>query len=121
VQGVVLNFKEAGAVAKFAVFFTLKGETIKNLMDRPTDRAAVVSRLCEAAGGRMDAYYWMFGEWDGFVIIDVADSRAAAAVSLVVSSSGAFGRVQTHELLEADELAGVLSSASNLTYTPPGG
>ncbi len=107
-------------MAKFAVFFTFKGETIKNLMDKPTDRAAVVSRLCEAAGGRMEAYYLMFGEWDGFVIVEVADSRAAAALSLVVSGTGAFGRVQSHELLEAGELAGVLSSAASLTYTPPG-
>jgi uncharacterized protein with GYD domain len=107
-------------VAKFAVFFTFTGGTIKNLMDKPTDRAAVVSRLCEAAGGRMEAYYLMFGDWDGFVIVEVADSRAAAAISLAVSSTGAFGRVQTHELLEAGELAGVLSTAATLTYTPPG-
>ena len=82
-------------MAKFAVFFTFKGETIKNLMDNPTtDRAAVVSRLCESAGGRMDAYYLMFGEWDGFAIVEVADSSAAAAMSLTVSSTGAFGRVR---------------------------
>jgi len=107
-------------MAKFAVFFTFKGETIRGLMDKPSDRAAVVSRLCEAAGGRMEAYYLMFGGWDGFVIADGPDSKAAAAISLAVSSSGAFGRVETHELLEADELAGVLSTASNLAYTPPG-
>jgi uncharacterized protein with GYD domain len=117
----VRDVQGGGAVAKFAVFFTFRGETIKNLMDKPTDRAAVVSQLCEAAGGRMEAYYLMFGEWDGFVIVEVADSRAAAAISLTVSSTGAFGRVQTHELLEAGELAGVLNRAASLTYTPPGG
>ena len=107
-------------MAKFAVFFTFKGETIKAMMDSPSDRAAVVSGLCEAAGGRMDAYYIMFGEWDGFVIADVPDSRAAAAISLAVSSTGAFARLETHELLEASELEGVLGTASGLTYTPPG-
>jgi len=107
-------------MAKFAVFFAFKGETVKNLMDKPTDRAAVVSRLCEAAGGRMESYYLMFGEWDGFVVIEVPDSKAAAAISFAVSSSGAFSRVQTHELLEAVDLSGILSSAAGLTYTPPG-
>jgi uncharacterized protein with GYD domain len=121
-QSVLVEFKEAGAVAKFAVFFTFKAETIKNMMDQPpTDRAAVVSRLCESAGGRMESYYLMFGDWDGFAVIEVADSRTAAAISLTVSSTGAFGRIKTHELLEAGELAGVLSSAAGLTYTPPGG
>ncbi len=107
-------------MAKFAVFFTFKGETIKAMMDSPSDRAAVVSRLCEAAGGRMDAYYIMFGGWDGFVIVDVPDSKAAAAISLAVSSTGAFARLETHELLEAGELDGVLSTAAGFTYTPPG-
>jgi uncharacterized protein with GYD domain len=116
------NFTEAGSVAKFAVFFTFKAETIKNLIDKPpTDRAAVVSRLCESAGGRMEAYYLMFGGWDGFAIIEVADSRAAAAISLTVSSTEAFGRVETHELLEVGELPGLLSTAARLTYTRPGG
>ncbi len=107
-------------MAKFAVFFRFKGETIKGLMERPSDRAAVVAAMCEAAGGHMDAYYLMFGEWDGFVIADVPDSRAAAAISLAVSSTGAFDHLQTHELLEAGELQGVLATAATLTYTPPG-
>ena len=89
-------------------------------MDKPTDRAAVVGRLCAAAGGRMEAYYWMFGDWDGFVIVEVPDSAAAAAISLAVSSTGAFGRVQSQELLEAGALTDVLSRAAGLTYSPPG-
>lgn len=107
-------------MAKFAVFFTFKGETIKGLMSKPSDRAAVVSKLCEAAGGRMHAYYVMFGQWDGMVIAEVPDSKAAAAVSLAVSASGAFAHIETHELLEADEFSGALSTASSLAYTPPG-
>ena len=108
-------------MAKFAVFFTFKGETVKGLMDKPSDRGAVVSSLCDAAGGRMEAYYLMFGAWDGFVIAEVPDSKAAAAISLAVSSSGAFGRVETHELLDSAELAGVLNTASGwLTPRPVG-
>jgi uncharacterized protein with GYD domain len=107
-------------MAKFAVFFTFKGEAIKALMDTPSDRAAVVRGLCEAAGGQMDAYYLMFGAWDGFVIADVPDSKAAAAISLAVASTGAFAHLETHELLEAGELGGVLSTASGLSYTAPG-
>jgi uncharacterized protein with GYD domain len=107
-------------VAKFAVFFTLKGETVKAFMDKPSDRAAVVSKLCEEAGGHMDAYYFMFGEWDGIVIVDAPDSKAAAAVSLAVTSTGAFGRLETHELIEPSTMTDILSTASGLTYTPPG-
>jgi uncharacterized protein with GYD domain len=108
-------------MAKYAIFFRFKGETIKALIDKPSDRAAVVSKLCEAAGGRMEAYYLMFGAWDGFVIAEAPDSAAAAAVSLAVSSSGAFASIETHELVEASALPDILSRAGGLGYTPPGG
>ena len=108
-------------MAKFAVFFRFKGETIKAMMERPSDRAAVVSTLCEAAGARMEAYYLMFGEWDGIVIVDGPDSRTAAAVSLAVSSTGAFAQLATHELLDSNEFAEALQRGNGLTYTPPGG
>lgn len=107
-------------MAKYAVFFSLKPETIKGFIDNPSDRAVVVSKLCESAGGRMDAYYFMFGPWDGFTIVDVPESKSAAAVSLRVSSSGAFARLETHELFEASEIAGLLSTAAGLSYSPPG-
>jgi uncharacterized protein with GYD domain len=36
----------------------------------------------------------MFGQYDGFVIVDLPDSRAAAATSLAVSSTGAFEHLE---------------------------
>ena len=107
-------------MTKFVVFFTFKGETIKALMNKPTDRAAAVREMAGAAGGQMEAYYLMFGSWDGMVIIDVPDSRAAASVSLATASSGAFARVETHELIEPSELPDLLSRAAELNYAPPG-
>jgi uncharacterized protein with GYD domain len=107
-------------MAKFVVFFTFRGETIKNMMDRPSDRAAVVSALCQEAGGSMEAYYLMFGPHDGFVIADVPNSAAAAAISLAVSSTGAFSHIDTHELIAPSDLNDILETASNLTYSAPG-
>ncbi|MDH2443235.1 GYD domain-containing protein [Amnibacterium sp. CER49] len=107
---------------KFLVFFDLKPETVAAAMQRPSDRAAVVGKLCEAVGGRLESYYWMFGEHDGFVIADLPDSAAAAAVSLAVTGSGAFSRLETHELIPADRIQGVLDRArtGQAAYAPPG-
>jgi uncharacterized protein with GYD domain len=107
-------------MAKFAIFFKFRAETIKALMAKPSDRARVVRALCESAGGTMESYYLMFGAWDGFVVFEVADSQAAAAVSLAVTSTGAFASIETHELLEAAEFAEILGRAGRLSYTPPG-
>lgn len=107
-------------MTKYAVFFRFKGETIKSLIDRPSDRAAMVSALCESGGGRMESYYLMFGDWDGFVIADMPDSAAAAALSLAVSASGSFASLETHELVEPAALQEILAKAGSLTYSPPG-
>src|SRR4029453_15812099 len=63
------------AMSKYAVFFTLKGEAIARAMEQPSDRVMVVSKAVESAGGKLEAYYLMFGQYDGFVIVDLPDSR----------------------------------------------
>lgn len=107
-------------MARYAIFFTFKGDAIKAMMDKPSNRAAAATEIVEAAGGKMESYNIMFGAWDGFCVADLPDSKAAAAVSLKISSSGAFGHVETHELMTADELTGALTTASGLAYSPPG-
>lgn len=107
-------------MAKYALFFKFTGDTVKGMMDRPSDRAAVVAKLLEGVGGRLESYYLMFGAWDGFVVCEAPDSSSAAAVSLAVTSTGAFAEFETHELIELADLPGILAKASSLTYTPPG-
>src|SRR5829696_2327676 len=108
------------AMSKYAVFFTLKGEAIAQAMEQPSDRVTVVSKAVESAGGTLEAYYLMFGQYDGFVIVDLPDSRAAAATSLAVSSTGAFEHLETHELIEAEDLNPILEQAKGITSQLPG-
>src|ERR671930_1284651 len=107
-------------MSKYAVFFTLKPEAILRAMQQPSDRVAIVSKSVESAGGRLEAYYLMFGQYDGFAIVDLPDSRAAAASSLAVSSTGAFEHLETHELIEAEDLNPLLERAKGITQELPG-
>jgi uncharacterized protein with GYD domain len=107
-------------MSKYAVFFTLKSEAIARAMEQPSDRVAVVSKAVESAGGKLEAYYLMFGQYDGFVIVDLPDSRAAAATSLAVSSTGSFEHLETHELIEAEDLNPILERAKGITSQLPG-
>ena len=106
-------------MSKYAVFFTLKGEAIARAMEQPSDRVLVVSKAVESAGGKLEAYYLMFGQYDGFVIVDLPDSRAAAATSLAVASTGAFEHLETHELIEAEDLNPILEQAKGITSQLP--
>lgn len=107
---------------KFAIFFTLQPQAISAAMQHPSDRSAIVAELLQAVGGRLEGYYWMHGQYDGMVIADVPSWADAAAAALAVSSTGAFGHVETHELIPADEIGGLLQRASSAreAYQPIG-
>ena len=107
---------------KYVTFFSLTSDTLARFIERPENRREVVARWAEAAGGRLEAYYWMFGQYDGLAIIEMPDAAAAAAAVLASTSSGAFKHFETHELIEAGDLVAILQKAQTLrpSYRPPG-
>lgn len=107
-------------MAKYVILFGFTGETAKRFVAQPSDRAAVVRGLVESAGGSMESYYWMFGQYDGLVIFELPDAKSAAALSLAVTGSGAFSRFETHELIESSDLAQIAERAQQINYQPPG-
>lgn len=108
------------AMAKFVVFFSFTTESARRFVAQPSDRAAVVRGVVESAGGSMESYYWMFGQYDGLVIFELPDSKTAAALSLAVGGSGAFSTFETHELIEASDLAQIAEQAKKIGFQPPG-
>jgi uncharacterized protein with GYD domain len=109
-------------MAKYVTFFTYTSEAWARMIQSPGDRTAAVRQLTDSLGGSVESAYWMFGPYDGLVISDVPDSISAAALSVTVGSTGSFKHLETHELLNQDQLSQVLSRSKDLTqaYQPPG-
>lgn len=107
-------------MTKYLVLFTFKGETLKGLMKKPSDRAAVVGEAARSVGGDLESYYWMLGQYDGLAILDLPDSQAAARLAMTVSSTGAFTHLETHELFSAEQVLEVLKGAGSVQYAAPG-
>jgi len=109
-------------MSKFALFFSYTPQTWAKMITNPKDRTGAVRELASALGGSVEAFYYMFGERDGFVVLDLPDDTDAAAVALGVNSTGAFDSVQTHVLIEPANLSVVLGKAKTAIdhYTAPG-
>jgi uncharacterized protein with GYD domain len=109
-------------MAKFAVFFSYKPETWDRMLKKPGDRSAAVRDLASAVGGSLETVYFMFGDRDGFVVVDVPDPDTAAAISIAVSSTGAFSHLETRQLIAPEDLPSVLEKAADAreSYRPPG-
>ena len=100
--------------------FNLTGEAIKGFVAKPSDREAAARELVESLGGSFESYHWMFGQYDGALVAVLPDSHAAATLSFVATSSGAFARIETHELIETSDLAAIAGRAREIAYQPPG-
>lgn len=87
------------------------------LAEGGTSRIAVVDKLCTSVGGTLESFHFAFGSDDYFIIANLPDNAAAAAVALTVSSSGAVNNRTVVLLTPAEVDAATKLSPS---YRPPG-
>lgn len=87
------------------------------LKEGGSKRRAAVEEVTKALGGKLEAFYYAFGDSDVFVIVDAPDAASAAAVSLAVNASGAV-RLKTTVLLTPEEMDH--AAKKNVTYRAPG-
>lgn len=80
-------------------------------------RRAAVEKAAAAVGGRIESFYYAFGDSDVFVIADLPDHASAAAISLAVNASGAVN-LKTTVLLSPEEMDA--ASKKGVNYRPPG-
>jgi uncharacterized protein with GYD domain len=98
------------------VKYTLDG--MKGLREKGgTARLAASKALIEEVGGTLESFYFAFGGRDAFVVADLPDNVAAAALGLIVGASGGVNSSVTVLLTpeEIDEAA-----KKQATYRPPG-
>jgi uncharacterized protein with GYD domain len=94
------------------------GEGLKGLLrEGGSGRRAAIEKLFGSVGGKVEAFYYAFGDTDVFVIGDVPDNVTAAALSLAVNASGSVNARVT-VLLTAEEIDA--AAKKSLSYRAPG-
>jgi uncharacterized protein with GYD domain len=87
------------------------------LKDGGTKRREVVDQLAKSLGGKLEAFYYAFGDDDLFVIFDFPDNISATTASLLVNASGA-AKVKVTVLLTPEEVD--QATKKTVDYSPPG-
>ncbi len=87
------------------------------LKDGGSKRREVVEELLKSVGGKVEAFYFSFGESDAVAIVDGPDNVTAAAHSLAVNASGAV-TLKTTVLLTPEEID--QATRKTVSYRPPG-
>jgi uncharacterized protein with GYD domain len=81
-------------------------------------RVTAATEAIESVGGKIDSFYFAFGEADAYLVIDYPDNVSVAAAALAVSAGGG-ATVRTVVLLTPAEIDAAV--AKKTTYRPPGG
>jgi uncharacterized protein with GYD domain len=82
-----------------------------------TGRRAAVAKMWEGLGGKLETFYYAFGDVDAYVIADVPDNVTAAAAALAIAQSGG-ATVKTVVLIPPEDMD--KASKKAVDYRPPG-
>ena len=105
-------------MAKYLIKATYTADGSRGLLkDGGTKRRAAAEEALKNAGGRVEAFYFAFGDTDAFVIVDAPDHVTVSAAALAINASGAV-RTQTVVLLTPEEIDQV--SKTSVPYRAPG-
>jgi uncharacterized protein with GYD domain len=82
-----------------------------------SSRRDAIAKVAESVGGRLESFYFAFGDSDVYTVVDLPDNESATAVALTVNASGAV-TVRTTVLLTPEEVDA--AAKRSVEYRPPG-
>jgi len=94
------------------------GDGIRGLLkEGGTSRRAAAEKAVASLGGKLEAFYYAFGDTDVYAIVDVPDNPTMAAVALGINATGAV-TLKTTVLLTPEEMDA--ATRSTPSYRAPG-
>lgn len=103
---------------KYLIVAKYTSPGVKGIMAKGgTARREAVEKLVTGMGGRLESFYFGFGDADAYVTVDLPDNTSAAAAALAVGASGMV-EISTIVLLTPEEID--RAAATSVDYSPPG-
>ena len=103
---------------KYLIEASYTSEGAKGLLkDGGSKRRQAAEQAIKSAGGKLEAFYFAFGDRDAFVIVDAPDHATIAAASVAINASGAV-QTRTIVLLTPEEID--QATKKSVKYIAPG-
>ena len=101
--------------------FSYKSETVGKLLKNPEDRSVAVRNLIEKLGGKMLAFYYCYGDYDGLLIADMPDSSSGLASTMAAFAAGGTSKLKTTVLISVEEAMEAMKKAAGVNIEMPKG
>jgi uncharacterized protein with GYD domain len=103
---------------KYLIQGSYSGQGLKGLLEEGgSKRREAVEQATKGAGGRLEAFYYAFGNDDFVIIVDLPSNVDASALSLTVNASGAVKSRMT-VLITPEEVD--QATKKTVKFRPPG-
>ncbi|HWP10626.1 MAG TPA: GYD domain-containing protein [Ramlibacter sp.] len=100
--------------------FSYTPATWAKLIKNPEDRREAAKQYIETVGGKLQGFWYAFGEHDGYALWEAPDNVSMAATALAIGAGGALSSMNTTVLLSVEDTLAALKKASSVKYRPPG-
>jgi uncharacterized protein with GYD domain len=105
-------------MAKYLFRANYVGKGVEGLLkEGGTSRRETVAKAINAVGGKLESFYYAFGDTDVLGVIDVPDVASAIATSLTINATGVVNLNLTPLILPEEVDAATKKKTS---YRPPG-
>lgn len=105
-------------MAKYLIEASYVAEGIKGLLkEGGSSRRQADDKLLASVGGKVDSFYYAFGDVDVYIVVDVPDNVTATAIALTVGASGVV-RIKTTVLMTPEEVDAATKKSP--AYRAPG-
>ena len=103
---------------KYMIQASYVGEGLKGLLkEGGTNRKDTVAQVIEGMGGKLESFYYAFGDYDVVGVANMPDNLSIAAFSFMVNASGMV-KAKTTVLLTPEEIDQATKKV--VEYRPPG-
>jgi uncharacterized protein with GYD domain len=103
---------------KYLIKASYNSNGVKGIMkDGGSKRKSEVKKMIEGLGGKLESFYFAFGEHDAYVTVELQDDITAAAAVSKVNSSGVVS-VSTTVLLTPEDVDAAIKKS--VSYKAPG-
>jgi len=103
---------------KYMIQASYVGEGLKGLLkEGGTKRRETVAQVIEGMGGKLESFYYAFGDFDVLGVADMPDNVSSVAFSMMINASGAVN-AKTVVLLTPEEID--QATKKTVDYRPPG-
>ena len=103
----------------YMTHFAYTSDAWASLAKNPQNREKVFRELIEKLGGRLVAFYYAFGEYDGVFITEMPDEATLAAALLAAISAGHTKAIKTTVLLSTEQAMEAMRKAGTQSYQAP--